>query len=254
MKTLTRNQLFEAIGTRPSNPRWSWCAIAENKERSVFTLWEDLIKNNEYQILGPLIDKRNIRGYNDLKKILNVVIAEGVPSYGIECIAEDPKANPRKIKSAINEYLIPLRFYKKKEFVYAKLGEKIPFANVTRGAFKKQDNALLDIAEPPSGSDSPDRALRSGFVVKRDPKVRKYVMDLAKGKCEYCRELGFAKTNGGFYLEAHHIIALGNIGKDTVENVIALCPNHHRQAHFGADAEKLENKFVTIVRNRNKII
>lgn len=244
--------MFEAIGTIPTNPRWSWCAIAKNSERAAFTIWRDLIQNNEYRILGPLPDKRNICGYNDLKKILNIVINEGVPSFGIECIAGDPKVNPRKIMYAANEFLIPLRFYRKGEFIYAKLGDKLPFAKFTHSAIKKQENGLLDIADPPSGSDSPDWALRSGFVVKRDPKVRKYVLDMAAGRCEYCQKMGFTKIDGGYYLEAHHVIALGNTGNDTVENVIALCSNDHRQAHYGVDAEKMEKQFIDIIKKRNK--
>ena len=35
------------------------------------------------------------------------------------------------------------------------------------------------------------------------------------------------------YLEVHHIIRLADDGDDSVENAIALCPNCHREAHFG---------------------
>lgn len=48
-------------------------------------------------------------------------------------------------------------------------------------------------------------------------------------------------ASGQRYLEAHHIVALACDGPDTVENVVALCPNHHREAHFGVDAEKIND-------------
>ena len=57
-------------------------------------------------------------------------------------------------------------------------------------------------------------------------------------------------TNGERYIEAHHIIALSNQGKDTVDNVIALCPEHHRQAHYGHEAEDLEVKFADTVKRK----
>jgi 5-methylcytosine-specific restriction protein A len=57
-------------------------------------------------------------------------------------------------------------------------------------------------------------------------------------------------ANGRYYLEAHHIIALSGAGRDTVDNVIALCPEHHREAHYGADAESLERRFIEIVRKK----
>jgi 5-methylcytosine-specific restriction protein A len=52
-------------------------------------------------------------------------------------------------------------------------------------------------------------------------------------------------------LEAHHIIALCDSGRDTVDNVIALCPQHHRQAHYGKDAESLESEFIKILEKLN---
>ncbi|MEY0334745.1 HNH endonuclease [Providencia rettgeri] len=32
----------------------------------------------------------------------------------------------------------------------------------------------------------------------------------------------------------HHVEWLANGGEDSVENAIALCPNCHREAHYGA--------------------
>lgn len=58
--------------------------------------------------------------------------------------------------------------------------------------------------------------------------------------------------NGKRYLEAHHIIALGNQGRDRVENVIALCAEHHREAHFGTDAEALEARFIERIQGPRK--
>lgn len=70
----------------------------------------------------------------------------------------------------------------------------------------------------------------------RDSKIRTFVIDRAEGRCEYCGEQGFLMSDGkSRYLEAHHIISLADDGEDAVENVIALCPKHHREAHFGAN-------------------
>ena len=53
--------------------------------------------------------------------------------------------------------------------------------------------------------------------------------------------------NGQRYIEAHHIIALNASGPDTPENVIGLCPKHHREAHYGDGAEALEEEFLKIL-------
>lgn len=41
------------------------------------------------------------------------------------------------------------------------------------------------------------------------------------------------KVNGEPYLEVHHVIPLSQNGEDTLENAEALCPNCHREKHYG---------------------
>jgi 5-methylcytosine-specific restriction protein A len=57
----------------------------------------------------------------------------------------------------------------------------------------------------------------------------------ANGICEQCKNTApfIRKTNNSPYLEVHHIVMLSNGGEDTVGNAIALCPNCHREQHFG---------------------
>ncbi len=116
----------------------------------------------------------------------------------------------------------------------------------------EQENALNDLVDVPEGNNFPDRAKVVGQIIKRDNKVRAYVLKRAKGKCEYCSVEGFVTANGRFYVETHHIIALCDSGHDTVDNVIALCPQHHRQAHYGKDAESLEVQFVARLKDLNR--
>lgn len=89
----------------------------------------------------------------------------------------------------------------------------------------------------------------SGTRYARNSKVRRVVEARAKGKCELCGKQGFARPDGSFYLETHHIIALANDGADRVTNVIALCAEHHREAHFGAARDHLEKKMILKIRN-----
>jgi len=128
---------------------------------------------------------------------------------------------------------------------------------ITRGfqygnTSKVSESAIDDLADIPEGSDFPDRAKVISQVIKRDPRVRAHALKRANGRCEYCDVRGFPTTNGGFYVEAHHIIALSDSGRDTVDNVIALCPQHHRQAHYGIDAESLEAEFIKVLEKLNR--
>lgn len=72
-------------------------------------------------------------------------------------------------------------------------------------------------------------------VYERNPYVVAEVLDRANGTCERCNAVApfTRKRDGSLYLEAHHIMRLADGGEDTVNNVIALCPNCHRELHFG---------------------
>jgi hypothetical protein len=104
-------------------------------------------------------------------------------------------------------------------------------------------NAIDDL-----GTDVPDRSRSEGWSYSRDPRVRDEVLRRANGSCEFCGAPGFIKPDSSRYLESHHIIALANDGADRVTNVIALCPNDHREAHFGKRAEQIEAEMVSKLR------
>lgn len=72
-------------------------------------------------------------------------------------------------------------------------------------------------------------------VFNRNPDVVAEVLLRAEGHCENCKEPApfKRKSDSSPYLEVHHRIPLAQHGDDTVENAIALCPNCHRERHFG---------------------
>ncbi|MRG93422.1 hypothetical protein GF068_16100 [Polyangium spumosum] len=89
-----------------------------------------------------------------------------------------------------------------------------------------------------------ERRLVSGEVFLRNPAVRQRVLMRAQGKCEWCGEPGFAMADGRVFLETHHVIPLAAGGPDTIANVVALCPNHHREAHHGAKRQEMSDKLL----------
>ena len=108
-------------------------------------------------------------------------------------------------------------------------------------------NAIDDL-----GTDAPDRARSVVWAYLRDPRVRDSVLKRANGRCEFCNQLGFSKPDGSRYLESHHVIALANDGEDRLSNVIALCPNDHREAHFGEKGNELERKMILRLKEINR--
>lgn len=74
----------------------------------------------------------------------------------------------------------------------------------------------------------------------RNPDVAAEVLLRSRGNCEQCGQRApfLRKANNKPYLEVHHRTPLAEGGHDTIENALALCPNCHREAHFGAEWKK----------------
>lgn len=89
--------------------------------------------------------------------------------------------------------------------------------------------------EIPPESEAPTR-IATVSIRDRNPQVRHHALQRANGNCEYCGNPGFRLPDGRIYLETHHIVPLAENGPDSVNNVVALCPNHHREAHYGRDS------------------
>lgn len=75
--------------------------------------------------------------------------------------------------------------------------------------------------------------VQAGF--KRNQLVVAEVLARANGICQQCKKPApFRKAhNNELYLEVHHKTRLADHGDDTIDNAIALCPNCHREAHYG---------------------
>lgn len=70
-------------------------------------------------------------------------------------------------------------------------------------------------------------------VYYRDPYLKEMVKRIANGKCQLCgNEAPFLDKNGDPYLEEHHVIRLADGGSDSMENIVAVCPNCHRKMHI----------------------
>jgi predicted HNH restriction endonuclease len=107
-------------------------------------------------------------------------------------------------------------------------------------------NAIYDL-----GTDTPEHTLKEEWSYARSKRVRAAVVRRAKGKCELCGKLGFRTKSGEWYLETHHVISLANEGADKLTNVIALCPNDHREAHFGKRCAAIETEMIQKLKAMN---
>ena len=99
----------------------------------------------------------------------------------------------------------------------------------------------------PKGEKSPSPITGQVTRYPRDPKVKAWVINEANGYCENCdSKAPFYTFDGVPFLEVHHLKHLADGGSDTVTNTVALCPNCHREFHYGqnmtVNLEKLYSK------------
>lgn len=95
----------------------------------------------------------------------------------------------------------------------------------------------------PTGSLKPQSSTTTVTQYQRDPAVKAWVLSEAKGICECCRNPApFTATDGIPFLEVHHIRKLAEQGSDTVTNAVAICPNCHRELHYGERAKDVVEK------------
>ncbi|USU16103.1 HNH endonuclease [Paraburkholderia fungorum] len=113
-------------------------------------------------------------------------------------------------------------------------------AEVTSSLDREVNKALSDTPEARArrlqqAPQMPDQQVVLTRIFRRNPDVIAEVLFRANGVCEGCIEPApFRRANGRPYLEVHHCQPLAEGGMDTVENAIALCPNCHRERHYGA--------------------
>ena len=94
--------------------------------------------------------------------------------------------------------------------------------------------ARLEVAER-----IPKKIETATAIFVRNPDVAAEVLVQAAGVCGVCKRPApfIRKSDGTPYLEVHHKRPLADGGEDTVENSIAVCPNCHREAHYGVQSD-----------------
>ena len=104
--------------------------------------------------------------------------------------------------------------------------------------FDAEVSRLLRMGKKPillKGNREPQKRFAVVSSYERSPSVVAATLQRANGICECCkRKAPFKRKSDGLpYLEVHHKIPLAEGGFDILENTEALCPNCHRQKHFG---------------------
>lgn len=115
------------------------------------------------------------------------------------------------------------------------------FAPTADDATLEQRAAKLErqpLKDEPKGIERPEQTQSKGKSYVRDPEVRAWVRQQAKGRCEGCGEPAPFEKDGRPFLEVHHVKHLAQEGSDRTSNAVALCPNCHRRCHHSSDRDE----------------
>jgi len=107
----------------------------------------------------------------------------------------------------------------------------------------KREEIINDLKE--ITSQTPELIEYKGKQFKRDNKNIVELKILRGFKCQLC-ESSILKRDGSLYIEAAHITEKKHKGSETPDNILILCPNHHKEFDLG-------NKKI-IERKKDRII
>jgi 5-methylcytosine-specific restriction protein A len=111
----------------------------------------------------------------------------------------------------------------------------------------------ISLKDKPTGQSKPQKTEAITTVYYRDPVVRAWILENAKGKCEACgMDAPFLLPDGYPFLEVHHMIPMTLGGPDTIENTLALCPNCHRRCHLSKEKESFNSMIYNRVKRLSK--
>lgn len=105
----------------------------------------------------------------------------------------------------------------------------------------------------PSGNIKPSQGKITVSKYNRDPKVVAWILKEVNGNCECCNQNApFFKDDNEPFLEVHHLRRLADNGSDTITNAVALCPNCHRELHYGKNKSELVDRIYSNISRLRK--
>lgn len=141
------SDLCSSLGCPLNNTRWSWCAISEDSQRAVFTVWGDEMsriegtRNCRY-VLAATTERRpgeipaesnELLGAREMNRIAAFCADNlNVECLGILCTAMDVTAIPRQRKAFDRSSVFRMRVVREGETIVAELYERVPIHAVMR--------------------------------------------------------------------------------------------------------------------------
>ena len=99
-------------------------------------------------------------------------------------------------------------------------------------------------------ADDEREALLETLAFARNPDAVKAALQSSGYKCEIGNHTSFTDKNGQNYVEGHHLIPMSkeayfDKSLNQAANIVCLCPNCHREIHYGANRQALVKTLLT---------
>lgn len=79
----------------------------------------------------------------------------------------------------------------------------------------------------------PPRVTRESTRFLRDRAPVEAIKELYQGRCQVCG-YRIERPDGSWYADAHHLWPLEHGGPDVIDNLVVVCPTHHKELDLGA--------------------
>lgn len=206
------------------------------------TLLTNIVADEKFSMLFPIpLSERRYKQVVDTKRL--------VPQVGFRLIDD-----PNLVKTIIHDEIVALKRSGIRQDELKKLASI--YENVTGEPYKedlqiddedsKEQDEIVEILKKRKEITKEQIAegLRKlkptdtevvtfvGKSYKRDNKTIAELKYLRDFKCQICGKQ-ILKKNGNFYVEAAHVTPKCKRGRETSDNILILCPNHHKEFDLG---------------------
>jgi 5-methylcytosine-specific restriction protein A len=130
----------------------------------------------------------------------------------------------RKTRGIYETYLAKLPLELRNEIVQNEFVQKLRNHPKTREELILELNNLI----PYEG----ETTTTCSKAFKRDNYAIALIKELRCYRCQICKTR-IRKKDGSFYVEAAHIVPKNKQGPETPDNILLLCPNHHKEFDLG---------------------
>lgn len=198
---------------------WDYCNLKNGTKRLLNVKSEDKFGINETRLFQ--ITSGEISFPKDFINKINKIVTENPSSYFIFTVLDNNLTDEyaemvlSKNESEQNEIEKYLKKHKTRDEIFEELTKSKP----------KEDETITI----------------NKIQYKRDNYTIALIKQLRGHKCQICSKEILTK-DGTKYIEAAHIVAKSDKGKETPDNIILLCPNCHKEFDLGDRRISLHNK------------